>query len=179
MRAALLLGACIFLAAPAWAQSVGERTGANSNMGVAPKTTDFVTEAAASDMFEIESSKLAATKTQDEVRTFANQMVTDHTKTTNELKPLAQQANVTPPTQMSSAQQSKLDKLRALNGKDFTTLYIDDQVAAHKDAVSLFQRYGNGGDNAELKGWASKTLPTLQHHLDMAQGLQKVTTGAR
>jgi len=169
----------MLLAVPAWAQSTGERTGANSTMGVAPKTTEFVTEAAASDVFEIESSKLAVTKTQGDVRTFANQMVTDHTRTTSELKPLAQQAHVTPPTQMSSAQERKLDKLRALNGKDFANLYIDEQVAAHKDAVSLFQRYGNGGDDAQLKGWASKTLPALQHHLDMAQGLQKVTTGSR
>jgi putative membrane protein len=179
MRAALLLGTCMLLAVPAWAQSVGERTGANSTMGIAPKTTDFVTEAAASDMFEIESSKLAATRTQGEVRTFANQMVTDHTKTTNELKPLAQQAHVTPPAKMSSAQQSMLDKLRAQNGKDFTNLYVDDQVTAHKAAVSLFQRYGDGGDNAQLKAWASQTLPALQHHLDMAQGLQKITTGSR
>jgi putative membrane protein len=179
MRAALLLGACMLLAAPAWSQAVGERTGANSTMGIAPKTTDFVTEAAASDMFEIESSQLAATKTQGDIRTFATQMVKDHTGTATELKPLAQQVHVTPPTQMSSAQQGKLDKLRALNGKDFANLYIDDQVAAHKDAVSLFQRYGKGGDDAQIKGWASKTLPALQHHLDVAQGLQKVTTGSR
>jgi putative membrane protein len=40
------------------------------------------------------------------------------------------------------------------------------QVSAHKDAVSLFERYSNGGDNAELKAWAGKTLPALRHHLD-------------
>jgi putative membrane protein len=46
-------------------------------------------------------------------------------------------------------------------------------VSAHKNAVSLFERYGKGGDNNELKGWATQTLPTLQHHLDMAQQLAK------
>jgi putative membrane protein len=47
------------------------------------------------------------------------------------------------------------------------------QVSAHRDAVSLFERYAKGGDNADLKDWAGKTLPALQHHLEMAQGLDK------
>jgi putative membrane protein len=43
------------------------------------------------------------------------------------------------------------------------------QVSAHEDAVSLFERYARGGDNEKLKDWAGKTLPTLQHHLQMAE----------
>lgn len=44
-------------------------------------------------------------------------------------------------------------------------------MSAHKEAVSLFERYAKGGDNSELKDWAAKTLPTLKHHLEMAQEL--------
>jgi putative membrane protein len=44
-------------------------------------------------------------------------------------------------------------------------------VSGHKDAVSLFERYAKGGENAKLKDWADKTLPTLRHHLEMAQDL--------
>jgi putative membrane protein len=47
------------------------------------------------------------------------------------------------------------------------------QVSAHKDAVSLFERYAKGGDNPKLKDWAGNTLPALQHHLQMAQELDK------
>jgi putative membrane protein len=61
--------------------------------------------------------------------------------------------------------------LSKLNGREFTKEYDDMQVAAHKDAVSLFERYGKGGDNADLKAFASKTLPHLQHDLMMAQDL--------
>ncbi len=43
----------------------------------------------------------------------------------------------------------------------------------HKAAVSLFERYGKGGENEQLKDWANRTLPTLQHHLGMAQQLNK------
>jgi putative membrane protein len=78
-----------------------------------------------------------------------------------------------PPRKVLEWAQDMLDKLRGLNGKDFAKQYMDDQVSAHKQAVSLFQRYGKGGDNEPLKGWAAQTLPTLQHHLDMAQGIYK------
>jgi putative membrane protein len=46
------------------------------------------------------------------------------------------------------------------------------QVSAHKDAVSLFERYAKGGDNPKLKDWAGKTLPALQHHLEMTQTMK-------
>jgi putative membrane protein len=49
----------------------------------------------------------------------------------------------------------------------------DMQVSAHKNAVSLFERYSKSGDNPKLKDWAGKTLPALQHHLDMAQAMNK------
>ena len=83
--------------------------------------------------------------------------------------------NISVPSAMDSSHQKMLDKLTSLNGDDFRKQYFSDQVSAHKDAVSLFERYGKGGDNAKLKDWASTTLPALQHHLDMAQNLYKNT----
>ncbi len=172
-KTALIAAAFMLLGGPAFAQSVGEKTGVNSALDVAPKTNDFVTEAAQSDMFEILSSKLAANKTQGDVKQFATQMATDHTKTTGDLKRLAPAAKVPLPTAMDSSQQSMLDKLKGLNGDDFAKQYVSDQVSAHKTAVSLFERYGKGGENAKLRSWAAQTLPTLQHHLDMANDLNK------
>jgi putative membrane protein len=124
-------------------------------------------------MFEIQSSKLAARRTTSDVQAFANQMVTDHTKTTGDLAGLAQAAMIPLPKQMTSSQQKMLEKLRGLKGKELAKQYMDDQVSAHKEALSLFQRYGKGGDNDALKGWANQTLPTLQQHLEMAQGIYK------
>src|SRR6201999_1346270 len=102
MKMILVVGICLALAGPAFAQSVGEKTGVNSTLGIAPKTVDFVNEAAMSDMFEIQAGKLAASRTTGEVQTFANQMVTDHSKTTTDLTGLAQGANIPLPTAMSS-----------------------------------------------------------------------------
>jgi putative membrane protein len=168
--------ALAILAAPAAAQSAGERTGINSALGVTPKTEDFVKEVAISDMFEIESSKLAQQKAQNgSLKTFAGQMVTDHQKTTAELKGLISSGSVKvqSPTAMDNGHLSKLDKLKGLNGADFDKQYVSDQQSAHKDAVSLFERYSKGGDHADLKAWAGKTLPALRHHKEMADALLK------
>jgi putative membrane protein len=177
MNKFLLLGvtALIALAPPAFAQSAAEKTGVNSTLGIAPKTQDFVTEAANSDMLEIAASKLVAAKADAKDKAFADQMIADHTKTSTELKALVDGGKVmaTLPASMDKAHQAKLDKLSKLDGKDFMKEYESMQLSAHKDAVSLFERYGKGGENAALKDWAVKTLPHLQEHLKMAQDLNK------
>ena len=180
MKRSIIALGCVLLAAPALAQSVGEKTGVNSTLGIAPTTADFVKEAAISDMFEIDSSKLAQDKGNASEKSFASQMITDHTKTTTELKGLVSSGKVKAdlPSALDSSHQSKLDKLRGESGKDFSSDYDSDQLSGHKDAVSLFERYAKGGDNADLKDWAGKTLPTLRHHLEMAESLKKKSGGA-
>jgi putative membrane protein len=170
-----LAGLAVLLASPVFAQSAAEKTGVNSVMGVAPKTEDFVTEAASSDMFEIEASRLALERSDAATKTFAQQMITDHTKTSDELKAMVSGGKVKAiiPAAMSSAQQNMLDDLKKLNGDDFTKQYHSDQEDVHEDAVDLFKRYGDEGDNAELKAWAAKTRPALEHHLMMAKDMNK------
>lgn len=153
-----------------WPSRWGKKL-ASTRLGITPTTADFVKEAAIGNIFEIESSKLASEKAQGPAKDFAKQMVEDHTKTSEQLKSEAEKANVSVPTALNPPTQTKLDNLRSLSGEDFTKRYLDDQVSTHKDAVSLFQRYEKGGDNTTLKSWATETLPTLQHHLDMAQKL--------
>jgi len=129
------------LAEPAAAQSIGEKTGVNSALGITPKTTDFVAEVAASDMFEIHRANLPWQR-QKRVEAFANQLVGDHTKTSSQGKPLDQEANASiPPPDRSSAQQSMLQKLQGMIGQEFAKQYVDDRASSHKDAVSLFERY--------------------------------------
>ena len=171
-----LAGLALLLAtSSAFSQSAAEKTGVNSVLGMAPKTEDFVAEAATSDMFEIESSKLAVDRSDAATKSFAQQMIADHEKTTGELKGLVTSGKVqaTIPTSMTSSQQNMLDKLKGLQGEDFTKQYHSDQESAHKDAVDLFKRYGDSGDNADLKAWAGSTRPALEHHLQMATDLNK------
>src|SRR6201985_3404091 len=78
----------VFLSTAAFAQSAGEKTGVNSALGIAPKTEDFIKEAAMSDMLEIEAAKVAQQKGDADDKKFADMMITDHTKTSTELKSL-------------------------------------------------------------------------------------------
>ena len=120
-----IVAAGLLISTSAFAQSVGEKTGVNSALGVAPSTADFVKEVAISDMFEIESSKLAEQKGNAQEKSFAQQMITDHTKTSTELKGLVgdKKVEATLPTALDSSHQSKLDKLKAASGKDFSSDY--------------------------------------------------------
>jgi putative membrane protein len=158
----------------AFAQSAAEQTGVNSVLGIAPKTEDFIKEAATSDMLEIGASKIAKDKGNADEKTFAGEMITDHTKSSTELKDLVpSDMKSAIPTGLDDSSEKKLGKLRDTKPEDFASEFDPMQVSAHKDAVSLFERYAKGGDNEKLKDWAGKTLPALQHHLEMAQALDK------
>lgn len=179
MKTPVLASATLLALAAAvlsFAQSIPEKTSINQALAIAPKTQDFVALAAQSDMLEIDSSKLALQKSDsDKTKTFAQKMIDNHTATSTELKGLLSSGKVTvsAPSAMDKAHQAKLDKLTKLQGKDFTKQYDDMQLSAHKDAVSLFERYSKDGDNPDLKAFAGKTLPKLQEHLKMAQDLRK------
>lgn len=176
----LILAATTMLSGPVLAQSIGEKIGVNSTLGIAPKTQDFVTEAANSDMLEIAAAKIAQQKGNADEKKFAGQMITDHTKTSADVKQLIDSGAVKAelPTVLNAVSQSKIDKLNNAGADEFAATYDPMQVAAHEDAVSLFERYATGGDNAKLKDWAGKTLPALRHHLEMAQQIENKRRGA-
>jgi putative membrane protein len=177
MKRIILALAIAGLSSGAFAQSVTEK--AASTLGMTPSTKSFIENAAISDMFEIESSKLAQEKGDARAKTFAAKMIKDHTGTSAELKAIGTKAKVEVPAALDGSHQSKLDKLKSLNGEDFVKQYDADQLAAHKDAVSMFERYAKGGDNPQLKAFAKKHLPHLKQHLQMAEGLNKTTTGQK
>ena len=131
----------------------------------AQSAQDFVNKVAISDMFEIQASRLALAKQPDkDTKPFAEKMIRDHQKTSNELKSLVKGGKVKAelPTSLDSEHQKMLDELKAKSGKEFDSNYDQIQVKAHEDAVALFDAYAQGGDNPELKRWAAKTLPPPQ-----------------
>jgi putative membrane protein len=175
MKRSMIALGCVLAAGPALAQSIGERTGVNSALGISPTMADFIKEAANSDMLQIAAATLAQEKGNAEEKKFAEQMMTDHSKTSSDLKSLVSSGAVMAdiPTALDSSSQKKLDKLRDTRRQAFASEYDPMQVSVHKEAVSLFERYSKSGDNPKLKDWAGKTLPTLQHHLDMAEAMHK------
>jgi len=143
-----------------------------ANEAAAP---DFVTKAAMADMYEVEAAKVALARSQNaEVKTFAQMMVDDHTKSTNNLKSAiaASGLTLTTPTALDEAHADKVQDLKDKDAADFDKAYIEDQVDAHQMALDLHQRYANDGDNAALKGFAATTAPVVQGHYDHAKQLQ-------
>jgi putative membrane protein len=141
----------------------------------APITEDFVKTVAISDMFETESGQLAAEKAQNgDVKSFGQEMVDDHSETSDDLKELIkdQDIKVELPAKLDDEHQAKLDKLKGLSGNQFDKTYVQMQVKAHETAVSMFEAYAAAGENDDLKGWAEDTLPTLKEHLEEANNLQ-------
>jgi putative membrane protein len=173
--------ALLLLAPLAQAQSIGEKTGFNSALGISPTTQDFVSAAANSDMLEIAAARIAQENGNPDEKKFAEQMTADHTRTANDIKAMVENGDVKAdlPATLDPSSQAKLDKLRDARRRTFASEYDLMQVSAHKEAVSLFERYSRSGDNPKLKDWAGKTLPTLRRHLEMAEALRnKVTIGS-
>jgi len=126
-------------------------------------------------MYEIQASQLAQTKaTSADVKAFAGRMITDHTKTSDQLKSIvASRSGLKPPSSLDAKHRALLSKLRSASGANFDRIYARQQLQGHQQAVMLFTSESQNGKDAELKAFAGQTLPTLQQHLSMAQQLQK------
>jgi putative membrane protein len=178
MRHYLLAAALVAFAMPASAQtspSTGASPGAPAaSQDVAPDT--FVQKAAVSDMFEIESSKLAEQKAKNPaLKKFAKQMIRDHSKTSSKLKSLVQSGkvkNVQVPQQLDSDHQQKLDELRSVSGDQFDELYRSMQLEGHQQAVQLFDSEAKSGPDPTLKKFAASTLPHIKEHLSKIQSMR-------
>ena len=138
-----------------------------------PASTDaFVTNAAISDMYEIQAGQIAQTKGQSAaVKAFGQQMVTDHTALSNAMKPLILAAGKAAPAGLDERRKGLIDNLNAAAPGEFDKVYIAQQEAAHNEALTLMQGYADHGDDAGLKGAAAKALPKIKAHLQHAQGL--------
>lgn len=153
--------------------AAGAAVGMAAGPMAATSTDGFVTAAAISDMYEVAAGKLASTKgTSAGVKAFGKMMVDGHTATTKELMPLAAGAGLTPPAEMDERRKGFVDNLKAASAADFDKVYLDQQVAAHDEALSLLKGYADGGDNAGIKAFAAKTAPAVEKHLAEAKALR-------
>lgn len=137
------------------------------------KPSDFLTEAAEGSIAEIQLASLALTRTQNpEIRAFAQQMIADHGKASDEIKPIAAKKSVSLPLQLNSTHKSLSDRLSKLSGAEFEREYVKAMVEDHEKDVKAFQTQAQAGTDADVKEFATKTLPTLEHHLQMAREMQ-------
>ncbi|WER49198.1 DUF4142 domain-containing protein [Cupriavidus sp. WKF15] len=135
--------------------------------------TEFMKKAAQAGTMEIDASRLAQQKANDSsVKDFAARMIKDHQAAADELKQLASRKQVALPAAPDTSDSATLDALKGLNGAAFDRRYTDSVgVQAHMQAVELFRRASQTATDSDVKSFATKTLPTLEHHLDMARNL--------
>jgi putative membrane protein len=155
----------------------GTRSGSQSGTDTSAKSSgqqgadhEFVMEAARGGMAEVELGQLASQKAQSEqVKQFAQRMVTDHGKANDELKSIAQQKNITIPSALDAKHKAKMDKFSKMSGAEFDRAYMQDMLQDHRKDVNDFRKESQSGKDPEVKAWAAKTLPTLEEHLRLAQ----------
>jgi putative membrane protein len=139
-----------------------------------PADSDFMMKAAQGGLAEVDMGNMASSKaTNADVKKFGDHMVTDHSKANEELKQLAATKGVTLPTTVSDEEKKDMDAMTAKEGKEFDKAYIDDMVKDHEKDVAEFEKASKEAKDADLKAWATKTLPTLKKHLEMAKDAQK------
>jgi putative membrane protein len=161
-------------ASPALAQS---RVGPAEAPAPTPTAADeYVRQAALSDRYEIESSRLAIGRAQsDELKRFAQHMIDEHTATSAALMAALPRAGVTAPdiSAPDRLRQGLLDALQqAQNGGEFDRRYRGQQLQAHREALALHQNYAANGDNAVLRELAAQTASRVAHHLEMLNGMR-------
>ena len=138
----------------------------------------FVMKALKGGMAEVELGQLAADKgSTDEVKKFGQRMVTDHSKAGDELKALAQQKNITVPSEIDAKDKATHDRLAKLSGAAFDRAYMQNMLADHRIDVNEFKKESTSGKDPDVKAWAAKTLPTLEEHLKLAQDANKSVVG--
>jgi putative membrane protein len=171
----VLSGAVLGQPAPSTAAPMQQHAGSQ----LAASDKDFLEDAAHAGHTEIQGSEMAQTKAKSpDVRAFAATMVQDHTKAGHELNTLAKSKGYTPPDDPSLMQKAQLKALSIMDDS-FDKKYVNQiGVSAHEDAVKLFKKAAAEAKDPDVKAFAAKTLPTLEHHLEMARALkQKVDPG--
>lgn len=143
---------------------------------VAKDDRNFIMEAAQGGMMEVQMGKLAQQNGQsDAVKQFGKRLEDDHSKANQELIGIAQKLGVTPPAQLDKKHQGKVDKMSKVKAQDFDRQFAKAMVDDHQHDVKAFRKQADKGKNAELKQFASQTVPTLEEHLKMARDLEGST----
>ncbi|CAE6694460.1 hypothetical protein R75461_00395 [Paraburkholderia nemoris] len=177
MTVALGLGAASIGAAYAQASDAPASAAPVSGTKLSPADQQFVQDASQADATEIAASRVALKNSSDpHVKKFAQQMIADHTKLSHGMAAIvAKKGLATTP----SADSALVGKLQTLKGNEFDQAYVEQiGVEAHQRAVDLFQQESQSGTDSQLKAAAAHALPTIKHHLAMAQQLAGSMKGA-
>ena len=134
----------------------------------------FLNMAAQTDMMEAHLGKMAADQAaSQDVKDYASMLVTDHTGDYQQLTALAAKNGLTVPTALDAAHNKMIAPFEKLKGAAFDSRYTQEMIAGHTEAIGVYTKESTDAQNADVKAYASATLPTLHKHLDGAKDLSK------
>lgn len=155
--------------------ATGEQAGMSA---MSSQDRNFLMDAAMGGMMEVELGRLAVQNgASDAVKQFGQRMVDDHSKANTELMSLATSKGITLPTELDEKHRAHVTKLSGKTGADFDRDYSKMMLSDHNKDVSAFEKQSTKGADPDLKAFATRTLPTLQEHLQMAKALNPGNRG--
>lgn len=141
---------------------------------------EFVTKAAKDGTAEVTLATLAQKKaTTESARSLATQIRTDHERANAELMEIARRKGITVDTEPTGEQREAATKLTSATGAEFDRAYTDEMVQDHQKAIQMFEDYSRKASDPDLKAFAEKALPTLRHHLEMAQAAHSGSSASK
>ena len=136
----------------------------------------FLIMAAKTDMTEAHEGEIAANQTsRTDVKEFAKTLIQDHTESYQHLTELAAKTGISIPKGINSAKVPTIVQLVHLKGANFDRRFVDDEIAAHRQAIAVFKREAEHGQDADVKAYAAKMVPILEKHLHLAEDCAKAT----
>jgi predicted outer membrane protein len=152
---------------------------ASGTMKMSKADSKGIMDMAMVNMAEIEMGKLAQSKSQNaEVKTFAQQMIDDHTKGLQEVQTVAAAKGVTLPTELDAKHKAMSMRLSKLSGEKFDREYMKvGGVASHKEAHTMLMKNEKSAKDADVKALATKMMPTVEQHLKAAQQMPAAKSG--
>jgi putative membrane protein len=133
---------------------------------------EFVKEASTAGESEIAAARLALKQTRTPaVQRFAQRMIREHSAAGHKLDTVAALKTTAIASAAASNDNGNLASLQGLHDAAFDKAYLRMQVDAHEQAVKLFQAEAQAGQDLDVKQFAARTLPMVQHHLQSARQL--------
>ena len=138
------------------------------------KDQSFVSKAAQINLMEVALGQLTATQsTNMDVKTFGQKMVADHEMLNDTLKQIAQKKTLNIPDKLTEEEQKMVDGMKKLSGSAFDNRYIGHMISGHEKAVESYKKAANDSQDADLKAFATNSLPKLEEHLKEARELKE------
>jgi putative membrane protein len=134
------------------------------------KDADRIMKLHCANLFEIQASeKAAAQAVTADVKKLASMMVQAHTKMGADMQAMAERKSIALPAAMGDDLDRDMNKLNEKTGLDFDKEYLDQMKNKHDDAVNTLEKIADKSEDADIKGWASQSLPEIRSHVDMVE----------